>query len=134
MPKHGKKYRKVVEGYDSQQTYPLAEAVELLKKLHYVKFDESVDLAARLGVDPRLDVQAPIVGVITEDGRVVAFPVNLVADTLDAGGDVTLDGITVTASGGGFVASDEAGDEIATHQAFWFAWSQFHPETLLWLG
>ncbi|MEM9517796.1 MAG: DUF3179 domain-containing (seleno)protein [Actinomycetota bacterium] len=85
-------------------------------------------------VDPRLDVQQPVVGVITDDGTIIAFPVDLVTETLDRGGDVTADGITVNASAGGFVAVDERGNDVATHQAFWFAWSQFHPDTLLWLG
>ena len=85
-------------------------------------------------VDPRLDVQAPVIGVITDDGSAIAFPVALAEETLDNGGAVTLDGISVQATGGGFVATDATGTEVATHQAFWFAWSQFHPGTELWLG
>jgi len=53
MPKRGKNYRKVVEGFDSEQTYTVPEGVAILKKLHTVKFDQSVDIAVRLGVDPR---------------------------------------------------------------------------------
>ena len=85
-------------------------------------------------VDPRLDTQAPVVGVITADGDAIAFPVGFVAETLDNGGEVTFDGITIQAAAGGYVAADADGNEIATHQAFWFAWSQFHPGTALWLG
>jgi len=93
MPNHGKKYRKAVEGYDSQQTYPLAEAVELLKKLHYVKFDESVDLAARLGVDPRHADQMVRGAVALPHGigksvRVLVFAKgDKVAEARDAGAD-----------------------------------------------
>ena len=34
--------------------------------------------------------------------------------------------------GGGVRAVDAAGNEIEGHQSFWFAWSQFMPNTLLW--
>jgi large subunit ribosomal protein L1 len=53
MPKHGKNYRAAAEKIDRTKTYPLAEAVGLLKQTHFAKFDESVDLDVRLGVDPR---------------------------------------------------------------------------------
>lgn len=35
------------------RAYPVAEAIELLKKVHFAKFDETVELAANLGVDPK---------------------------------------------------------------------------------
>jgi large subunit ribosomal protein L1 len=53
MPKHGKKYRKAIEGYDQTKAYSLTEATDLLKKAAYAKFNETVDLDLRLGVDPR---------------------------------------------------------------------------------
>jgi large subunit ribosomal protein L1 len=53
MPKHGKKYREAVGKIDRTQKYTVAEAVKLLKESHFAKFDESVDVDARLGVDPR---------------------------------------------------------------------------------
>ncbi|HSH70394.1 MAG TPA: 50S ribosomal protein L1 [Deferrisomatales bacterium] len=52
MAKHGKNYRAVREKVDREKRYPLAEAVELLPQLCYAKFDESVDLAVNLGVNP----------------------------------------------------------------------------------
>ena len=42
--------------------------------------------------------------------------------------------MTVFADGSGLRAANEAGRELVSHQAFWFAWSQFWPETLLWTG
>jgi len=36
--------------------------------------------------------------------------------------------------GGGLRAEDVDGTDLGSHQAFWFAWSQFHPETELWGG
>lgn len=53
MAKHGKRYRQLIELYDRQQSYSLPEAIELVKKLATAKFDESVDVAVVLGIDPR---------------------------------------------------------------------------------
>jgi len=53
MAKHGKKYRKVVESVDRDKLYPLIEAVGLVQKTSFSKFDGTVDLAVNLGVDPR---------------------------------------------------------------------------------
>ncbi len=53
MPKHGKKYREVAKLVDEDKVYQPAEAVELLRKLNYVKFDPTVELHMQLGVDPR---------------------------------------------------------------------------------
>jgi hypothetical protein len=38
----------------------------------------------------------------------------------------------VRLDGSGLVAEDQGGVAIVSHQAFWFAWSQFHPGTLVW--
>ncbi len=53
MAKRGKKYRKALENLDRQKSYPLREGLALVKNCAYAKFDESVDLAIRLNVDPR---------------------------------------------------------------------------------
>jgi large subunit ribosomal protein L1 len=53
MRKRGKKYLQVKEKIETQMPYPLKEAISRLKENSYVKFDETVDLAIRLGVDPR---------------------------------------------------------------------------------
>jgi hypothetical protein len=82
-------------------------------------------------VDPRLDVHAKIVGVIAPDGTPVAFPVAAAKSALDSGDTVNLGGFEVVADGGGLRVSGQEG-EVAAHEAFWFAWSQFHPDTLLW--
>ncbi len=51
--KEGKKHRSAKEKVDSQKTYTLEEAVALAVQLKHAKFDETVDLAMRLGVDPK---------------------------------------------------------------------------------
>ncbi len=53
MVKRGKKYRKVRELIDSTKKYLLDEAIEKVLATHYANFDESVDMAINLGVDPR---------------------------------------------------------------------------------
>lgn len=53
MPKRGKKYRNAAAGIDAAKVYELEEAVDLLLKAQYAKFNESVDIAVKLGVDPR---------------------------------------------------------------------------------
>jgi hypothetical protein len=83
-------------------------------------------------VDPRLPVQAQVVGVITSDGVPIALPVDQLRVALSVTDSISIEGVTVSADGGGFVASLSDGTPIAAHQAFWFAWSQFHPETLIW--
>ncbi len=53
MVKRGKKYRKVRELIDTTKKYLLDEAIEKVLATHYANFDESVDMAINLGVDPR---------------------------------------------------------------------------------
>jgi large subunit ribosomal protein L1 len=52
MAKHGKNYRKAAESFE-RRPYPLGEAVQIVKDGGYAKFDETVEMAVRLGVDPR---------------------------------------------------------------------------------
>ena len=84
-------------------------------------------------VDPRLEVQAPVLGVVLDDGTPLAFPADAAEAVLAQGGDVTLAGVTLQLDAAGLVAVDGDGDPVAAHEAFWFAWSQFHPDTELWL-
>jgi large subunit ribosomal protein L1 len=53
MPKRGKKYQESKSSVDTQKRYEFAEAVESAIKSSYAKFDETIDMAVRLGVDPR---------------------------------------------------------------------------------
>ena len=52
MPKHGKKYRQSVAKVE-HRPYPLNDAIELARDASFVKFDETLELALRLGVDPK---------------------------------------------------------------------------------
>ena len=53
MPKPGKRFETASGAVDRDRTYTLAEAVEILKSAPAPKFDESIDVAINLGVDPR---------------------------------------------------------------------------------
>jgi len=53
MPKHGKKYLAARNLLDRTKRYELTEALSLVKKIHPARFDETVEVAVRLGVDPR---------------------------------------------------------------------------------
>jgi large subunit ribosomal protein L1 len=53
MANKGKKYVDAVKLVDRQKVYEVTEAIELVKKMSTAKFDETVEVAARLGVDPK---------------------------------------------------------------------------------
>ena len=53
MKTSGKKFRAAVATVDRTRDYTLGEAVQLVKGASFAKFDETVDVAVRLGVDPR---------------------------------------------------------------------------------
>jgi len=53
MPKHGKKYLEALKLVENGKLYQPQEAVSLLKKMNYVKFDPTVEVHMKLGVDPR---------------------------------------------------------------------------------
>src|SRR3954452_3261264 len=53
MPSHGKKYRRVTTKVDRTKRYSLEEACKIVPETKVAKFDETVDIAVRLGVDPK---------------------------------------------------------------------------------
>ncbi len=53
MPRHGKQYRNAADEIDRTVLYELNDAIDLITRIAYAKFDESIDIAVRLGVDPR---------------------------------------------------------------------------------
>lgn len=53
MAKHGKKYNEKVKNFDRSKPHSVKDAVKALRDLTYAKFDETVTLDIRLGVDPR---------------------------------------------------------------------------------
>ncbi len=83
-------------------------------------------------VDPRLPVQEDVLGIVSASGKPIAFHVDSLIKVLDAGEKVEFENTQIVLSAGGVKAIDQDGKDLGTHQAFWFAWSQFYPETLLW--
>ena len=53
MPKSSKLYKKQAEVIDKEKRYQLSEAFKILKEMPHVNFDESMDIAIKLGIDPR---------------------------------------------------------------------------------
>ncbi len=64
MAKLTKKRKAALEKYDAEQSYTMEEAAKILKDISYTKFDASVDIDVRLGVDPRKADQM-VRGVVT---------------------------------------------------------------------
>lgn len=57
MATHGKKYRESAKAVDSTKKYPLSEAIALLKKAGYSKFDGSVEIAVKTNADAKYNDQ-----------------------------------------------------------------------------
>ena len=83
-------------------------------------------------VDPRLPVHEDIIGVIAESGTPWAFQRAPAMAALLSGEEITVENIRLELDAGGIRAVDVSGNDLGSHQAFWFAWSQFYPGTELW--
>ena len=83
-------------------------------------------------VDPRLPVHEDIIGVITASGKPVAFQRSKAFVALKNGEEIAFENVRLKLEAGGVRAVDADGSDLGSHQAFWFAWSQFHPGTALW--
>src|SRR3954462_11252583 len=107
MPKHGKKYNDAMKRYDRERFHSPIEAVTLAKNLAPAKFDESIELAVRLGVDPRKADQIVRGTVALPSGtgknvRVVVFAAGAAAEEAGAAGadEVGADDLVERVSGG----------------------------------
>lgn len=85
-------------------------------------------------VDPRLPVHEDIIGIITASGKPVAFQRGKALLALKKGDEIAFENVRLKLDAGGIRAVDVDGSDLGSHQAFWFAWSQFHPKTELWPG
>jgi large subunit ribosomal protein L1 len=104
MAKHGKKYTDAARRYDRENLHSSAEAVALVKTLASAKFDETVEVAVRLGVDPRKADQM-VRGTVAlpsgtgKDVRIAVF----------AQGDAATE---ARAAGADFVGADDLAAEV----------------------
>lgn len=93
MAKHGKKYREARTKVDSARRYTFQEAIDLATGSSFAKFDETLDIAVRLGVDPRHADQMVRGTVVLPNGlgktvRVLVFAKGeKVKEAMDAGAD-----------------------------------------------
>ena len=85
-------------------------------------------------VDPRLSVHEDIIGIVTASGKPVAFQRSKAFLALKQGKEIAVENVRLKLDAGGIKAVDASGADLGSHQAFWFAWSQFHPTTELWSG
>lgn len=83
-------------------------------------------------VDPRLPVHEDIIGAITASGKPVAFQRSKAMAALQKGEHIAFENVRLELDAGGIRAIGADGADLGSHQAFWFAWSQFHPGTALW--
>jgi large subunit ribosomal protein L1 len=105
--KHGKKYTDSTRRFDRDQLFTPAEALDLVKQLAPAKFDETVELAVRLGVDPRKADQI-VRGTVAlpagtgKDVRVAVFAAgDAAAEARAAGADhVGADDLAASVEGG----------------------------------
>ena len=93
MSKIAKKYTVASEKIDRSKVYPVSAALDIVKQTAYAKFDETVDVAVRLGVDPRHADQMVRGAVVLPNGlgkdvRVLVFAKGeKEKEALDAGAD-----------------------------------------------
>jgi large subunit ribosomal protein L1 len=109
MAKHGKKYTEVAKLVDRDKNYSAGEAVELIKKISYPKFDGTLEVHVRLGVDPRHADQQVRSTVLLPAGlgktvRILVFAEGDAARSAEAAGAdfVGLDDLIAKINGGWF--------------------------------
>ncbi|MGH9105632.1 MAG: 50S ribosomal protein L1 [Acidimicrobiales bacterium] len=114
MPKRGKHYKEAAERLGEARLYGPVEALELVKSLSHARFDETVELAVRLGIDPRKADQALRGTVSLPAGtgkavRVAVFAAGEAADSARAAGaDIVGSDDLVARVDGGFMDFDVA--------------------------
>ena len=91
MAKVGKKYAEAAKLFDKQKQYDVAEAIDILKKMDTAKFDETVELAVNLNVDPKYADQQVRGAIVLPNGtgknvRVLVFAKGDKAEAAKAAG------------------------------------------------
>lgn len=114
MPKHGKKYRQALEQVEEDKHYSPSEAIELIKKISYANFDETMEAHFRLGIDPRQADQQLRTSVVLPNGtgkqpRVLVFAAGEAEKVAeDAGADYVGSDDLVQRIQGGWLEFDAA--------------------------
>jgi len=114
MHKRGKKYKNAKASFETRQRYSFQEAVEGALNASFAKFDETVDIAVKLGVDPRHADQMVRGSVVLPHGtgkevRIVVFAKGeKEKEALDAGADFVGADELVEQIKGGWLGFDKA--------------------------
>ena len=109
--KYGKKYAESIKSYDKQRAYEAGEAVGIVLENAKAKFDETVELHVRLGIDPRqADQQVRGVLVLPGTGKTKKVLVIAKGERADA----------AAAAGADFVGAEEMIQKIQTENWFGF--------------
>jgi large subunit ribosomal protein L1 len=112
MANRSKRYRKMQELVDSDMTYELKDAVDIIKSFPAAKFDESVEIALRIGVDPKKSDQQVRSTVFLPHGTgkevrvVVLAKGDKAKEALDAGADHAGDAELIEKIKGGWTDFD----------------------------
>lgn len=83
-------------------------------------------------VDARLASHETVLGVVGPDGQAYAFHAGAAIAALRGGQVPQMGDVLVELSAGGLQAFSLRGTRLSGHPSYWFAWSQFHPQTQLW--
>lgn len=114
MPKRGRKYQEAAAKIDRDKLYSRAEAVSLIKETAFTKFDPTVEIHFRLGVDPRHADQQVRDVVVLPHGlgktvRILVFAEGEAATLAqEAGADIIADDEVIKRIQGGWVDFDVA--------------------------
>lgn len=84
MPKLGKRYAALLKEYDRDADYPLRDALALAQKMATAKFDETIEIHLRLGIDPRHSDQQVRSTVLLPNGTGKTVRVLVFAEGEDA--------------------------------------------------
>lgn len=114
MTKHGKRIQGILKSYDFSKSYSLQEAIDILKQCPTVRFDQTVDVSIKLGIDPKKSDQQIRGSVSLPNGtgktlKILVFAAGEKAkEALDAGADFVGSDDLVEKIKGGWVDFDVA--------------------------
>jgi large subunit ribosomal protein L1 len=114
MAKHGKRFIDIQKQYDSDTLYPPSTALELVKRFANAKFDETVEVHMRLGIDPRKAEQQIRDAIVMPAGlgktvRILVFAEGEAADIAErAGADIIASDEMINQIANGFTEFDVA--------------------------
>ncbi len=126
MPKPGKKYQDAVKRFDREHLHQPVEAIGLVKSLANANFDESIDLAFRLGVDPRKadQIVRGTVGLPAGTGKTVRVAVFAAGEAANE----------ARQAGADIVGSDDLVDKIQNENFLDFDIAIAHPDLMGQVG